>query len=294
MQVRANGIAIEIERRGDTAGAPALMIMGLAMQLVAWPDSLVDGLVARGLGPVLFDNRDCGLSQDFESAGTPNMFVASMRHALHLPVEAPYSLDDMAADAIGVLDALQIPSAHIVGVSMGGMIAQEIALSYPARVRSLTLLMTTSGSRLLPGPTWRARSALLSRPRSASFEDLVEHTLAVRRAIGSPGYPSEDSEIRPRVERWVRRAWKPRGLVRQLAAVVAARDRTRQLAAVRQPTLVIHGREDPLVPAACGMDLARRIPGARLELVDGMGHDLPTPLMPWLATRIADHCAATG
>jgi pimeloyl-ACP methyl ester carboxylesterase len=292
VQVRANGIAIEVERRGDSAGTPVLMIMGLAMQLIAWPDPLVDDLVACGLSPVLFDNRDCGLSQDFESAGTPNIVLAAMRHALHLPVESPYALADMAADAAGVLDALGIASAHVVGVSMGGMIAQEMAVRHAERVRSLTLIMTTSGARHLPGPTWRARNAMMSRPAGRDTEARVAHGVGILRIIGSPDYPAEAGALEARVRRAVERAWRPRGVTRQLGAVIASGDRTALLSRIRQPTLVLHGREDPLVPAACGEELARRIPGAALEVVKGMGHDLPATLMPWLAARIADHCVA--
>lgn len=291
MQIRSNGIAIEVEHRAAAGATPVLMIMGLAMQLTAWPAALLDGLAARALAPVLFDNRDAGLSAGFEQAGAPNLLAASMRYLMRLPVAAPYALADMAADARGVLDALGIDSAHVIGVSMGGMIAQILAATDPARVKTLTLVMTSSGARHLPGPTWAARQALLSRPRGRDTAARVEHGAGILRIIGSPRYPAPEAELRERIKRSVLRAWRPSGVTRQLAAVMASGDRTALLARIGQPTLVVHGRSDPLVPPECGVELARRIAGARLELVDGMGHDLPAELMPWLAARIATHCA---
>ncbi|MBL8384180.1 MAG: alpha/beta fold hydrolase, partial [Burkholderiales bacterium] len=273
---------------------PILMIMGLGQQLTAWPPALLDALAGSGLAPVVFDNRDIGLSTKFDQHGIPNLLAMGLLHALHLPVSAPYRVADMAADTAGLLSALGIARAHVLGVSMGGMIAQALAMGSPERVASLTLVMTSSGDRRLPGPRPHARRALLARPRSRDLPALVEHGVSVWRAIGSPAYPPDDAQLRAKVERAIRRSYHPQGMARQLAAITASGDRSPGLGAIRAPTLVIHGREDPLVRHEHGQDLARKIPGAQLELVDGMGHDLPAELMPRLAARIAAHCGAAG
>jgi len=210
---------------------------------------------------------------------------------LRLPIRAPYLLADMARDALGLLDALGIERAHVVGVSMGGMIAQLLAGLAPERIGALTLIMTTTGSRKLPGPSLAARRALMSRPAGSDIEALIAHGVRVWRTIGSTRYPASDESLRARVERSIRRAWHPQGVARQLVAVIASGDRSTAVARITQPTLVIHGRDDPLVPPACGIDLAARIPAARLELIEGMAHDMPIPLVPTLAQLIATHCA---
>jgi pimeloyl-ACP methyl ester carboxylesterase len=288
MQLSANGLAIEIDDRGPPGGEPLLMIMGLGMQLIGWPDELVDLLVARGFRVIRLDNRDAGLSQGFDHLGTPNLPLAGLRYTFRLPVRAPYSLADMAADALGVLDVLGIAQAHVCGASMGGMIAQHLAVAHPQRVKRLTLIMTTSGSRRLPQPSARVRAALLSRPDGRDRAAVVAHVERLLRLIGSPGYPPEPQRLRQRVEATVARAWRPAGTARQLCAVVADGDRTALLRRIAAPTTVIHGTHDPLVPVACGEDLARRIAGARLHRIDGMGHDLPLPLLPRFAEIIAD------
>ncbi|OYU74432.1 MAG: alpha/beta hydrolase [Burkholderiales bacterium PBB5] len=208
------------------------------------------------------------------------------RYTLHLPVHAPYQLQDMAADAVGVLDALGIPAAHVCGASMGGMIAQHLGARHPTRVKSLTLLMTTSGARYLPQPRWPVRQALLARPRSSAVPDVVAHLEGLLRVIGSPAYPPDALRQRERLEASVRRAWRPSGTARQLLAIVADGDRSALLAGIRAPTEVVHGAADPLVPPAAATDLAAKIPGAALELVPGMGHDLPLALLPRMADAI--------
>ena len=291
MQIRSNGINLEAELHGTPDAMPVLMIMGLGMQLISWPAELIEALAARGLRPIVFDNRDVGLATKFDAWGRPNLVKVSLQHALRLPIRTPYLLGDMARDALGVLDALGIERAHVVGVSMGGMIAQLLAGLAPTRIGALTLIMTTSGSRKLPGPTAAARRALLSRPAGSDLGALIDHGVRVWRTIGSPRYPATDESLRARVERSIRRAWHPQGVARQLVAVMASGDRSALVAHVTQPTLVIHGRDDPLVPVACGIDLAAKIPAARLELIEGMGHDMPVELAPSLATLIAAHCA---
>ena len=291
MQIRSNGLDLEAEIHGAPDAMPVLMIMGLGMQLVSWPPQLIEALAANGLRPIVFDNRDVGLATKFDAWGRPNLVKVSLQHALRLPIRAPYLLSDMARDALGVLDALGIECAHVVGVSMGGIIAQLLAGLAPTRIGALTLIMTTTGSRKLPGPTMAARRALLSRPAGSDIDALVDHGVRVWRTIGSPRYPASDESLRARVERSIRRAWHPQGVARQLVAVSASGDRSALVARITQPTLVIHGRGDPLVPAACGVDLAAKIPAARLELIEGMGHDMPIPLVPNLAQLIAAHCA---
>ena len=287
MRISANGLQIEVDDQGP-AGAPAvLLIMGLGMQLIAWPDELVQDLVRRGFRVVRFDNRDIGLSQHFDELGLPNLAWAGMRHLLHLKVRAPYALADMAADALGVLDALGIAQAHVCGASMGGMIAQHLAAAHGERVRSLTLLMTTAGARQLPQPSMAVRQALLARPASSRPDDVVAHLQRVLATIGSPAYPPDPAWMHARLLASVQRSWHPAGTLRQLTAVVADGDRTPLLARIRMPTLVMHGEADPLIPVAAAHHLAEHIAGAEKDIVPGMGHDLPLPLMPRLAAGIA-------
>jgi pimeloyl-ACP methyl ester carboxylesterase len=287
MQIQANGLAIEIDDQGPFQGPPVLLIMGLGMQLLGWPDELVADLVARGFRVLRLDNRDAGLSAGFDHLPPPRMLGAVLRHTMGLAVRSPYALPDMAADALGVLDALGIASAHVCGASMGGMIAQHLAASHPQRVKSLTLLMTTSGAPGLPQPRWPVRQALLGRPRSPAVADVVTHLEHVLRVIGSPGYPPDAGRQRQRLEASARRAWRPAGTSRQLLAIVADGDRSPLLGKILAPTEVLHGAADVLVPPGHGRDLATKIAGAALELVPGMGHDLPLALLPRVADAIA-------
>ena len=281
MQLPVNGILLEVEDHGPPSGEPLLLVMGLGMQLVAWHEDFVASLVQRGFRVIRFDNRDIGLSQNFDHLGVPNMVIESLKYTLGLKVRSPYSLADMAADAVGVLDALGLRSAHVCGASMGGMIAQRMAIRHPDRVKSLTLMMTTSGSRHLPQPTMKVRSALLSRPRNPNDVDsVIAHFVRVYKLIGSPAYPASDAYLTQRLGMSVRRSYRPHGTVRQLVAIAADGDRSRLLGGIKRPTQVLHGQQDPLVPVAAGHDLAAKIPGAQLDLIEGMGHDLPTPLWP--------------
>lgn len=286
MQISAGNTRIEIDDQGPASAEPLLLIMGLGMQLTAWPETLVQLLIARGFRVIRMDNRDAGLSQGFDHLGVPNLALAALRYTVHMNVQAPYGLADMAADALGVLDALGLQRAHVCGASLGGMVAQHLAASQPRRVASLTLMMTTSGARHLPQPSLRARAALLSRPASAAPADVVAHLQRVLRVIGSPDFPTPDDVQARRLHDMVTRAWRPAGTARQLAAVAADGDRTALLARITAPTCVIHGRSDPLVPVAAGIDLATRIPAAVADLVDGMAHDLPAALLPRFADAI--------
>jgi pimeloyl-ACP methyl ester carboxylesterase len=287
MQISANSLNLEVDDQGPVDAEPLLMIMGLGMQLVAWPDGLVQALLAAGFRVIRFDNRDAGLSQHLDALGVPNIGLAAVQHLLHLPVRSPYSLADMARDALGVLDALGLQRAHVCGASMGGMIAQQLALLAPERVKSLSLIMTNSGSRMLPGPSLRVRTALLSRPGDPhDFAAMAERSYKLFRLIGSPAYPAPEAELRQRIAVSLRRSNRPQGVVRQLAAIAADHRRAGQLGRIKVPTLILHGDKDPLVPVAAAHDLARRIAGAKLDIIPGMGHDLPEPLWPRFVSGI--------
>jgi pimeloyl-ACP methyl ester carboxylesterase len=291
MRLASNGLQFEVDVQGPADGEPLLMIMGLGMQLTAWPEELVQMLVQRGFRVIRLDNRDAGLSDGFDAAGMPNLGKALLRHAVRLPVGSAYGLDDMARDTLGVMDALGLQSAHIAGASMGGMISQHIASLAPERVRSLTLMMTTPGRRSLPQPNLKLRLMLTSRPKTQREEDRLAHSLGIYRAIGSPGYPQDAARLRERVLSNLRRAYRPSGTARQLMAVVADGDRSAMLRRLQVPSLVLHGEADPLVPVAHGRELQRCIPGARGQFVPGWGHDLPPGIWPLLAQAIGEHAA---
>ena len=279
MKIKANGIDIEVEDTGaGSADAPprpvVLLIMGLGMQLVAWPPALVQGLVDAGYRVVRHDNRDIGLSQHFDHLGTPNLLWAFLKVKAGLPVRSPYSLKDMAADSVGVLDALGIDKAHVVGVSMGGMIAQRVALAAPERVASLTSIMSSSGARGLPEAKPKVMRVLFGRPASSAQDDVLAHYLKLYKTIGSPGFPIPEEELKERILKAVARSFHPMGTLRQMVAIASDSGRAAELAHIRRPTLVLHGHADPLVPYPCGQDTARRITGARMVGIEGMGHDL--------------------
>jgi proline iminopeptidase len=293
-RVHANGIEIEYESHGDPSHPTILLIMGLGMQLIAWPDDLVEGLVARGFRVLRFDNRDAGLSTQFDAAAVGPLVSSFMRFSLGWPVPAPYTLDDMARDTLGLLDALSIGRAHVVGASMGGMIAQLLAITQPARVRSLVSIMSSSGARHLPPPRLDAFFALTKRPAAgASLDALVDQYVHLFRVIGSPDYETPLALLQERTQRGLVRAFRPDGTLRQMLAILASGDRSSRLPQITAPTLVIHGAADPLVPAAHGEDTAAKIPGARLAIIPGMGHDLPPALVPQMTELIAAHCAAS-
>lgn len=287
MQVRAGAVTLEVDDRGPRGGEPVLLIMGLGMQLTAWPEALVDDLVARGHRVIRFDNRDAGLSQGFDHLGVPNMAAAGVRWWLRLPVRAPYTLADMAQDTRALMDALGVDRAHVCGASMGGMIAQHLAARHPERVSRLTLMMSSRGARGLPQARLQVRLALMSRPKGPGTEGVVRHLEHLFGLIGSPGYRPAPEQLRQRLQASVARAWRPAGTARQLCAVVADGDRGPLLQRITAPTVVVHGRDDALIPPAHGEDLARHVPGARLVLIPGMGHDLPDALLPRFAQAIA-------
>lgn len=302
MKIRANRIDIEIEDSGPgSASGPGalsqerpvvLLIMGLGMQLVAWPPEFVQALVDAGYRVIRLDNRDVGLSQHFDSLGKPNLIWQSLKYKLGLRPRAPYSVDDMAADAIGVLDALGIKQAHVLGVSMGGMIAQRIALAAPERTLSLTSVMSSSGAKGLPQARPEVIRALLKRPAGSSLQAVADHYVRLFRVIGSPAFPMPEAEMRQRIMLGVERGYYPVGTLRQMLAIMADTARAAELPHITVPTLVLHGKADPLVPFAHGEDTARRIAGARLVGVAGMGHDLAPVVVARLLEALLPHLNA--
>jgi pimeloyl-ACP methyl ester carboxylesterase len=284
-QARANGIQLEYDTFGRASDPPLLLIMGLGAQMVLWDEELCELLAGRRHYVVRFDNRDVGLSTKFDDAGVPNVVAMMQRGADRS--SAPYTLDDMADDAAGLLDALRIDSAHIVGASMGGMIAQTVAYRHAPRTRSLVSIMSSTGNPELPQAKPEAM-AVLMKPRPMNREANIEAAVEASRVIGSPAYPQDEARLRERAAMLFDRAFTPLGTVRQMAAIYAHGNRAPRLSTVMAPTLVIHGLADPLVPVEGGRDTARSIPGAELLEIEGMGHDLP----PQLWTRIADAIAA--
>jgi pimeloyl-ACP methyl ester carboxylesterase len=279
----ADGISVEYETAGNPGHPPLLLIMGIGGQLIAWDDDFVDALVARGFYVVRFDNRDVGRSTWFDEAGVPDVMAAFLGQ-----VRPAYLLSDMAADTAGLLDALGLESAHVVGVSMGGMIAQSLAIQYPAKVRTLTSIMSTTGDPTVGQPHQEAIAALLVPPPE-SKEEAVELSLKTWRVIGSPGFPFHEDRIAAKAAAAYDRALHPEGVTRQLVAIIASPDRTPQLRTLEVPTLVIHGDSDPLVDPSGGRATAAAVPGATLWTIPGMGHDLPVELFSDLADRIAAH-----
>ena len=282
MRIRANQIDIEVEDTGELPLGPqgqarpvVLLIMGLGMQLVDWPPVLVQTLVDAGYRVVRHDNRDIGKSQNFDAYGNPNLIWATLKHKLGLSIRPPYSLQDMALDAIGVLDTLNIQQAHIVGVSMGGMIAQRVAIAAPQKVVSLTSIMSSSGARRLPQAKGPVIRALMSRPANNTESAIADHYVKLFKIIGSPGFPVNEVELRERILSGIKRSFHPAGTLRQMVAIAADAKRPNELGQITNPTLVIHGKADPLVPYANGVDTAKRIKGAHLIGIEGMGHDLP-------------------
>lgn len=289
--LNANGLRIAFDTAGDPKAAPLLLVHGLGMQLTDWPADVVDGLVELGFYVIRYDHRDSGLSTKFEQAGVPNLVLARIKSALGWPVRAPYGVDDMAADALGVLSALGVARAHLVGVSaLGGAIAQQLAVRHPQRVLSLTAIMATSGRRGLPGPAPRVRKALARRPADpADLDSVIDHAVSLLRELGSPSYPTPEAQLRKRVTRSMRRAYCPGGSARQMLALLAFGDRSALLPAITAPTLVIHGAADPLLAPACGQDLAAHIGPARFERIEGMGHDLSSQLVERILALIDSH-----
>jgi pimeloyl-ACP methyl ester carboxylesterase len=278
---RVGEIELAHESFGSPEDTPLLLVMGLATQMIGWPDDFCRMLAERGLYVVRFDNRDIGLSTHLDSAGAPD--VLAVMGGDHSRVA--YRLADMAEDTAGLLDALGLDSAHVVGASMGGMIAQTLAIRHPERVRSLTSIMSTTGDPAVGAPAEAALGALLAPP-ATDRESAVQRAVDTYRVIGSPGFEFDEAGLRERAGLSFDRAYNPAGVARQLAAILASPDRTADLARVAVPTLVVHGEQDALVNVSGGRATAAAIPGAELLVVDGMGHDLPRAVWPQLVDRI--------
>ncbi len=294
-RLTTNGIELEYAVRGDECAPPLLLIMGLGMPAAMWPDAFLDALVAEGFRVVTFDNRDSGASTRLAGTRVPNLPAAIAKALLRRKVRSPYTLDDMALDTVGLLDALAIERAHVVGVSMGGMIAQVLAARRPERVWSLTSVMSSTGNpqRRVAFGTRRALGAILRPPPPATdIPATVAHLEQLFDVIGSPGFPQDPSQRREHFTRVAQCGLYREGTARQLLAILGSGDRRELLRGITAPTYVIHGGDDPLVPLAAGLDTARCIPGARLEVVMGMGHDFPPTLLASTAARIACHCRA--
>ncbi len=290
MTARNGSVSLAYEQIGDGDGEPLLLIMGLGMQMIYWPDGLLAEFAAAGFTVARFDNRDAGASTHLTWLGTPSLptMLAAPRHA------APYRISDMAADAVAVLDALGWSSAHVLGTSLGGMIAQAVAIEHPARVRSLTSVMSTPAPWLAL-PSRRAAAALMAPPAQTP-DEAAERAVATFRVIGSPGYALDEDWLRAYARRAFARgaaagadAGSPR---RQLAAAMGSPSRLAALRRVRVPTLVVHGEQDPLIRPSAGRAMARVVPGARMVTFPGMGHNLPAPLWPSLAAAVQDLMAS--
>ena len=281
-RARVGEVELAYETFGDPGDPPVLLVMGLATQMIGWPDEFCAGLADRGLFVVRFDNRDIGLSTHLDDRGAPDILaiLGGDRSA------AAYPLSDLADDTAGLLEALHLDSAHVVGASMGGMVAQLVAIRHPGRVRSLTSIMSTTGDPAVGMPAEAAMGVLLAPP-ATDRESAIQRAVDTYRVIGSPGFEFDEQALRDRAALSYDRRYNPPGVARQLAAILTTADRTADLAAVDVPTLVIHGEHDNLVNVSGGRATAAAIPGAELLVVDGMGHDLPRAVWPELTDRIA-------
>ncbi|GAA5085132.1 alpha/beta hydrolase [Thermocatellispora tengchongensis] len=282
LNVGPAGIDVAYERFGEAHNPPVLLVMGVAAQMINWPDGFCAELADRGMHVIRFDNRDAGLSTHLSDAPPPDL-PAALAGDLS---SAAYTLSDMAADAVGLLDALGLDSAHFVGASMGGMIAQTVAIEHPDRIRSLTSMMSTTGAPSV-GQASPEALAVLGGPPAVTREEVIERAVRMLRVVGSPGFPMEEAELRERTGRAYDRSYDPAGTARQAVAAVASGDRTARLGQVTTPTLVIHGADDAMCDVSGGHATAAAIPGAELVVIDGMGHNLPRDLWPDIAAHIA-------
>ncbi|MBW2279547.1 MAG: alpha/beta hydrolase [Deltaproteobacteria bacterium] len=282
-RIQTNQIELEYEQFGPASGDPLLLIMGLGAQMIHWDEEFIGLFVDRGYHVTRFDNRDVGLSTKLEAAGPVNVLQVMQQARSGEKPDVPYTLDDMADDTAGLLDGLEIDAAHVVGASMGGMVAQTLAIRHPARVRSMVSIMSSTGNPDLP-PAKPEAMAMLMRPPADSREAAIENTLVARRLLAGTVHAFDEERARANAERAYDRCFYPVGQGRQTAAIMAHGSRTDALSKLDVPTLVIHGDADPLVPIEGGQDTARCVPGADLMIVEGMGHDLP----PAAWTRIVD------
>ena len=286
MQIFVNGVRIEVEDTGEKDRVAVLLIPGMAMQLIVWPEAMVHQLHQAGYRVIRLDNRDIGLSQDMTHLPAPNLLWFMLQQKLGLNPKAPYSIQDMANDVFGVLDHLQIHRAHVIGVSMGGMISQRMCISAPDRILSLTSIMSSSGARGLPGPTSAMRRVLFTPPAKPGTEAAHQHALRFVKALAGPGFEHPAGSQEQLVSESLKRSNRPMGAYRQMLAAMADHARAALLAHITTPALVMHGKADPLVPYACGEDTARRISHAKLYGIEGMGHDMPPEAVTLMMQRL--------
>jgi pimeloyl-ACP methyl ester carboxylesterase len=284
----ANGIELCYEIFGEANAEPLLLIMGLGAQMIQWDDDFCRRLAARGFRVIRFDNRDIGKSSRMTGGKRLGALELLKLRFLKVPVAAPYRLQDMAQDVIGLMDALDIKSAHLVGASMGGMIAQEIAIAFPQRLRSLTSIMSTTGNPKVPPPT-REATAVLMAPPPTTKEEYFARFAQTWKVLRAGSFPEDEALDRARAERTYERGLNPAGVGRQLRAILASGSRKERLRSVTAPTLVIHGTVDPLVRPEGGKDTAASISGAKLLMIEGMGHALPIPMWPQIIDAIDKH-----
>lgn len=285
-QVQVNDLTIAYESFGSEEDEVILLIPGLGAQLTMWPVELCEELAERGYRVIRFDNRDNGLSTHLDSLGRPDWQAIGEAAGTGASLPLPYSLKDMADDAVGLLDALNIEKAHIAGASMGGGIAQLVAIHYPDRVLSLTSLLSDTGNPDMPGPSEEAMALPPAPPAGSDMEEIIKRELAVRKIIGSPGFSTDEEQLRERVRSDVERSYNPMGVERQAAAVMFAGDRREELRNLDIPAVVLHGDADILVPVENGKDTVENIPGAELRIIEGLGHDLPTEIINEFADAI--------
>jgi pimeloyl-ACP methyl ester carboxylesterase len=286
--VTANNIEIVFDTFGNPSTSPILLIMGLGAQMIDWKDEFCERLASRGYWVIRYDNRDVGLSTKFDVAGVPNMLKMLVASSQGETLESPYTIKDMADDGIGLLDALEIEKTHVVGVSMGGMIAQSMAIHHPTRLASLISIMSSTGEPDLPPPTPEALT-VLTTPAPTDREGYIERSIEGWRVLSGPLFPPDENLVREHAGLKFDRGIHPAGVARQLAAILASGGRRESLKSVTVPTLVIHGDADPLVPVEGGVDTADAIPGAELIVMEGMGHNLPIELWPQLIEAIVLH-----
>ena len=291
-KIQTNGIELYYEDNGPTDAPVILLVMGLGAQMIAWPDDMIQALVAKGFRVIHYDNRDVGMSQRMEGAAAPNLIWTMLKARLGLSVNVPYSLSDMAADGIGLLDALGIEKAHVVGASMGGMIVQLMAANHRDRLLTMTSIMSSSGAPGLPGarPDIQRRF-MVKRPADASRDEAVAFGAEL---VGSFSYPDPARPEGMHTEmagKAFDRGYYPIGSKRQLLAIIADGSRVERLKTIATPTLIIHGGADPLVPKACSEDIARHVAGSRLEIIDEMAHDLPPSQIGRMVELITGHAA---
>lgn len=287
--VQSNELQIAYEEYGSAMGPVLLMVQGLGMPLTGWPPPLIGALVAEGFRVIVFDNRDIGRSELLHHMNVPNMLVQILRRKFHMRVKAPYQLTDMMRDVEGLMDALHIESAHLVGVSMGGMISQLLAIHEPRRVKTLTSIMSTTSARKLPGPTKEVTRHIIRGPKTATVEAGLEFQWKLWRLLGGSRYRLSDEDLAEFLRANFERGITAAGVARQTLAILAAPSRKAELRKIDLPTLIIHGDADPLIPVDCGLDTAQSIPGARTAIIEGMGHTLPLALIERLARLITQH-----